>query len=241
MDTKPDGLKIGIMGGTFDPIHYGHLMIAENAAEQFGLDQIWFMPNGNPPHKRNSNITSAEHRCAMVELAIAGNPRFTLSRREVDADGVCYTYETLASLHEECPDDRFYFIMGADSLSEFESWRNPDIICQNAVILAAVRDLTDDGALQDQIRHLTEKYQAEIFRIQTPNFSISSHRSEYKNVRNIDGRDQKKLKKRAGQIQIRTHHGCDVYGGSACHGAWCGSEKSDACRTSSRLRKMYSK
>ena len=73
MDTKPDGLKIGIMGGTFDPIHYGHLMIAENAAEQFGLDQIWFMPNGNPPHKRNSNITSAEHRCAMVELAIAGN------------------------------------------------------------------------------------------------------------------------------------------------------------------------
>lgn len=175
MDTKPDGLKIGIMGGTFDPIHYGHLMIAENAAEQFGLDQIWFMPNGNPPHKRNSNITSAEHRCAMVELAITGNPRFTLSRREVDADGVCYTYETLASLHKECPDDRFYFIMGADSLSEFESWRNPDIICQNAVILAAVRDLTDDGALQDQIRHLTEKYQAEIFRIQTPNFSISSH------------------------------------------------------------------
>lgn len=65
----------------------------------------------------------------------------------MDADGVCYTYETLASLHEECPDDRFYFIMGADSLSEFESWRNPDIICQNAVILAAVRDLTDDGAL----------------------------------------------------------------------------------------------
>ena len=179
MDTKPDGLKIGIMGGTFDPIHYGHLMIAENAAEQFGLDQIWFMPNGNPPHKRNSNITSAEHRCAMVELAIAGNPRFTLSRREVDADGVCYTYETLASLHEECPDDRFYFIMGADSLSEFESWRNPDIICQNAVILAAVRDLTDDGALQDQIRHLTEKYQAEIFRIQTPNFSISSREGIY--------------------------------------------------------------
>ena len=148
MDTKPDGLEIGIMGGTFDPIHYGHLMIAENAAEQFGLDQIWFMPNGNPPHKRNSNITSAEHRCAMVELAIAGNPRFTLSRREVDADG--------------CSAHRFLIL-----------W--DEIICQNAVILAAVRDLTDDGALQDQIRHLTEKYQAEIFRIQTPNFSISSH------------------------------------------------------------------
>ncbi len=175
MPQNPNGLKIGIMGGTFDPVHYGHLMIAENAAEQFGLDQVWFMPTGNPPHKKSSCITDAAHRCAMLKLAITGNPRFFLSTREIEDTGICYTYRTLTALCQEYPDYQFYFIMGADSLLELEDWCKPAVICQKAVILAAVRDLTDDNALETQIRCLKQKFQAEIFRIQTPNFSISSH------------------------------------------------------------------
>lgn len=175
MAENSQGQKIGIMGGTFDPIHYGHLMIAENAAEQFGLDQVWFIPTGNPPHKKSSGITDAVHRCNMVKLAISGNPRFSLSMREVEDSGVCYTYRTLTALCSEYQKDQFYFIMGADSLFEFEDWRKPAVICEKAVILAAVRDRTDDASLDDQIRYLKEKFQAEIFRIQTPNFSISSH------------------------------------------------------------------
>lgn len=175
MQKNPNGLKIGIMGGTFDPVHYGHLMIAENAAEQFGLDQVWFMPTGNPPHKKSSGITDAAHRCAMLKLAITGNLRFLLSTREIEDTGICYTYRTLTALCQEYPEYQFYFIMGADSLLEFEDWCKPAVICQKAVILAAVRDLTDDQALETQIRCLKQKFQAEIFRVQTPNFSISSH------------------------------------------------------------------
>lgn len=175
MGRNSEGLKIGIMGGTFDPIHYGHLLIAENAADQFGLDQVWFIPTGNPPHKETSNISEAKYRCDMIKLAISGNPKFSLSLREVEDTEVCYTYRTLTALCEEFPENQFYFIMGADSLYEFETWRKPEIICEKAKLLAAVRDYVDEKKLEKQINFLKEKYQAEIFRLTTPNFSISSH------------------------------------------------------------------
>lgn len=168
-------LKIGIMGGIFDPIHNGHLLLAENAASQFHLDQVLFIPTGNPPHKKTAGILDAKYRCDMISLAIAGNDKFELSMREVLNPEVCYTYRTLTALKEEKPENEYYFIMGADSLFYFEKWRKPEVICQKASILAAVRDDVDEKALQGRIDFLCKKFDAKIYELNTPNFSVSSH------------------------------------------------------------------
>ena len=116
--------KIGIMGGTFDPIHMGHLILGEKAYEQLGLDKVLFMPCGNPPHKRNrKGRATDEQRAKMVRLAIEDNPHFELSLIEMHEEGYTYTYRTLEQLNVENPDTEYYFIIGADSLYNFDTWR----------------------------------------------------------------------------------------------------------------------
>ena len=133
--------RVGIMGGTFDPIHIGHLMLAECAYEQFQLEKIMFMPSGNPPHKRNrTDGASDEQRTEMVRLAIADNVRFVLDTEEMERKGLSYTNETLRRLNEKHPDTDYYFIIGGDSLMAFDTWKNPEVICQNCILVAAVRD-----------------------------------------------------------------------------------------------------
>ena len=133
--------RIGIMGGTFDPIHIGHLILGETAYEQFHLDQVLFMPAGNPPHKRNrSNRATDEQRTEMVKIAIASNPHFALSLEEMNQDGFTYTYRTLERLKRQNPDTDYFFIMGADSLYEFEKWREPGRILAACTVLVATRD-----------------------------------------------------------------------------------------------------
>ena len=106
--------KIGIMGGTFDPIHVGHLILGEKAYEQLGLDKVWFMPSGNPPHKKNrQGQASNDERVSMVQKAISGNPHFELSLIEMNEDGYTYTYRTLETLKKQNPDTDYYFIIGA--------------------------------------------------------------------------------------------------------------------------------
>lgn len=169
--------KIGILGGTFDPIHYGHLLIAENAAEQYALDEVWFMPTGQSPHKSKQSITDASLRCEMIRLAIEDNPGFRLSRLEAESHETNYTYRTLELLKSIHPDMDFYFILGGDSLKDFETWRNPEQILQMVCILAAVRDDVEGMAFQKQITCLCEKYHAKgIFPLHTPNYSVSSSR-----------------------------------------------------------------
>ncbi|MGN0433508.1 MAG: nicotinate (nicotinamide) nucleotide adenylyltransferase, partial [Bilifractor sp.] len=125
--------KIGIMGGTFDPIHIGHLILGEAARQQFSLDKVFFMPAGNPPHKRNrAGRAGDEQRVDMVRLAIASNPGFELSLFEMNEDGYSYTYRTLEMLRNKNPDMDFYFIMGADSLFDFDQWREPQRIVNAA-------------------------------------------------------------------------------------------------------------
>lgn len=172
--------KIGIMGGTFNPIHYGHLLLAENAAAQYNLDKIWFMPTGNPPHKKASDVLDVKDRVEMVSLAIAGNPKFELSLYEAKKNEICYTAQTLSELKEKYPYYEYYFIMGADSLFDFEQWNKPNVICEKASILAAVRDDVNMQELKQQIKHLKEKYQASIFELNTPSFSVSSHNIRYR-------------------------------------------------------------
>ncbi len=163
------------MGGTFDPIHVGHLILAESAWQQFGLEKILFMPSGNPPHKKDRHGATNEQRTQMVRLAIQGNPHFELSLQEMHERGYVYTKETLRSLRAQHPDTDYYFIMGADSLFTFESWNGPQEICDQCIIVAAVRDQVDVDKLNAQILHLKELYHADIRPLNSPNLDISSH------------------------------------------------------------------
>lgn len=167
-------MKIGIMGGTFNPIHNGHLLIAENAHDQFDLDEVWFMPAGIPPHKQNMGILDKEIRCELILQAIKDVTYFSLERREVDDAKISYTYLTLTDLKDEYPENEFYFIMGADSLAYFDKWKKPDIILEKAAILVAVRDELDTENVNDKIEQIKKIYNGNIFPIVTPNFCVSS-------------------------------------------------------------------
>ena len=169
--------KIGIMGGTFDPVHNGHLMLADTAYRQFDLDQVWFLPNGNPPHKREENIgTDARHRSRMVALAIQGRDYCRLEEYEVRRREVSCSYQTLEHFREQYPEDEFYFIIGADSLFAIETWVHPERIFPACVILAACRD--DHDTLEEmkvQIEHLKKVYpKARIQLLRSPLIPVSS-------------------------------------------------------------------
>ena len=125
-------LRLGILGGTFDPLHYGHLALAETARVQLRLDRVLFVPAGQPPHKPGRPIAPAHHRAAMVEAAIADNPAFTLSRVDLDRAGPHYTVEMLALLQQEYPSAELYFLVGEDSLADLLTWRDPAGIVRQA-------------------------------------------------------------------------------------------------------------
>ncbi|MCD8018329.1 MAG: nicotinate-nucleotide adenylyltransferase [Clostridiales bacterium] len=129
--------KVGIMGGTFNPIHFGHLLLAETAYHQFHLDEILFMPTKNTYYKRMKNLVSEEDRVEMIRLAIRENDHFTFSAEELDREGTTYTVDTLNDLTRKNPDCEYYFILGADSLYHIESWKEPEAIFSMAVILVA--------------------------------------------------------------------------------------------------------
>jgi len=113
---------VGILGGTFNPIHLGHLLIAQDALEQAGLERVLFIPTAQPPHKPLAGNVSAQHRLRMLKLAIAGNPQFAVDDLEIRRGGKSYSVETLAELQERLPAADFYFIIGADSLVELPQW-----------------------------------------------------------------------------------------------------------------------
>ena len=168
-------MKIGIMGGTFDPIHIGHLLLGEFAYEDFGLDEIWFLPNGNPPHKETADTgTSLEHRIEMIRKAIEGVPHFRLNLHEANTEEHSYTYQTMQEFNQMFPEHEFYFILGADSLFSIEQWKYFREIFPTCTILAAMRDDKDGREMQRQILYLTEKYGARIRLLQAPLLEISS-------------------------------------------------------------------
>ena len=167
--------RIGIMGGTFDPIHIGHQILAEKAYEELALDEVWFMPSGNPPHKQNrEGRASDQQRVEMVRKSIADNPHFRLSTEEMHPDGYTYTYETLERLHKKYPDQTYYFIIGADSLFNFDTWMEPERICQEAVLVVATRDHTPLKELDQQMQLLSQKYNGNFIRLDTMNIDVSS-------------------------------------------------------------------
>lgn len=166
--------KVGIMGGTFDPIHIGHLILGENAYLQFGLDKVVFMPSGNPPHKKDRDGGTDLQRMDMVKLAIASNTHFEISDIEMNEDGYTYTYRTLERLVKEHPDTEYYFIIGADSLFYFDSWKNPQRIADACTLVVATRNHTSDEKLDEKIEFVRKRFNANIEKLDTENIDCSS-------------------------------------------------------------------
>jgi nicotinate-nucleotide adenylyltransferase len=125
-------MRLGIFGGTFDPVHYGHLLLAECCREQCQLDQVWFMPADIPPHKQERPLTPGRQRVEMLELAIGGHEAFSVSRLELERGGVSYTVDTLAQIHEQDPSRELYLLLGADSVLDLPHWKEPGRICELA-------------------------------------------------------------------------------------------------------------
>lgn len=196
--------RIGIMGGTFNPIHNGHLMIAEQAREQFALKKVLFMPSGIPYMKDQREILPVDIRCEMTTLAITDDPYFELSTLEAE-DAMqgknTYTYATLQKLRQKDPEADYYFILGADSLYAIENWKYPALIFQNCTILAAARaeempadirlphsmahrpseqsegdavPAESQNHLQQQVQHLREKYDASVELLEFAGIEVSS-------------------------------------------------------------------
>lgn len=166
--------KIGIMGGTFNPIHNGHLKMALEAYKQFQLDEVWFMPTKNPPHKAEKEIISDDHRVKMIELAIKKIPFFYLSKIELEREGTTYTVDTLCQLEKDYPNDYFYFILGADSLFHIHTWKSPEKVMKLAHILSAPRyPMTQEEEIERKDM-LSEQYHADIQLISMEPIRISS-------------------------------------------------------------------
>ena len=133
-------VKLGILGGTFDPIHYGHLIAAQEVLWALGLEQVLFVPAGVPPHKPGAIVSPAHHRVAMVELAVRGNPSFVVSRVDVDRPGPAYSVDMVRLLREERgPEAEFYFIVGLDSLNDILTWHDPQRLISLAMLAVVMR------------------------------------------------------------------------------------------------------
>ena len=143
------GRRLGVMGGTFDPIHHGHLTTAEEALTQFVLDQVVFVPTGRPWMKERTDVSDPEHRYLMTVIATASNPRFAVSRIEIDRDGPTYTVDTLRALAEQESDAELFFITGADAMLEIlHFWKDPNEILDLAHFIAATRPGYDIAAFE---------------------------------------------------------------------------------------------
>jgi len=154
--------RLGLFGGSFNPIHLGHLIMAEHARAQLDLDQVLFIPAGNPPHKGDHYLASTPDRRAMVRLAIAGNERFVASDLDIDHDEPSYTWRLLERVHGNYPDAELWFIMGGDSLADFHTWVRPDRILEltrlavidRPGVASNARALATVAGLPDRVDHI---------------------------------------------------------------------------------------
>ena len=163
--------KLGIMGGTFNPIHNAHLQLAKAALEEYDLDRVMFLPNYQPPHKECDMMADAGLRYQMIEAAIAGEERFFVSDFEINKGGLSYTVDTLIAFEQMYPDYELYFIIGGDSLNDFMKWREPLEIAKRCILLVYARDGIDPA---HQIKLLSDTIGARIYEIHAPAMDISS-------------------------------------------------------------------
>ena len=170
--TNSDKRRIGIMGGTFDPIHYGHLRAADEAHAAFGLSEVIFVPTGQPPHKAGEKVSSSGDRYMMTVLATVDCPYFSVSRIEIDKTGKSYTIDTLRQLKAmpEYHDTEFYFITGLDAVLDIVSWKNPEEIMSMCKFVAVSRY----GYARSRMEELPEDLRSAIISLEIPLLAISS-------------------------------------------------------------------
>lgn len=166
--------RIGILGGTFDPFHKGHFMLAKTAYSQFDLDEVWIMPNGNPPHKRDIEQTDFTLRCEMTRLAIEEAPYMVLCEYEGSEDSYHFTYQTLGEFKRMYPEHEFYFIIGADSLRDFPTWKEPGKIAELCTLLVACRDEAGIPELKVKIAEMEERFGTKCLIMNSPKVDAAS-------------------------------------------------------------------
>lgn len=169
-------MRIGIFGGTFDPIHLGHLIVAEQCREQVPLDEVWFLPAARPPHKGRSPLTPFDRRIDMIELAIAGHPQFRVSDVENHRPGPSYTADTLTELRQARPEVDWHLILGADSLADLPQWYDPVRIISLATLLVVTRpgwEAPSANSLR-QALGLTAEQPLRLRAVESPLIDISS-------------------------------------------------------------------
>lgn len=166
--------RFGIMGGTFDPIHYGHLVAAEMARTEFFINKVLFIPAGDPPHKAGHKISTGHERYEMVRRAIADNPFFEVSGLEIDRDGPSYTIDTLRQVHMERPDSELYFITGSDALREIFFWREAMEMLNLARFIGASRPGFETGEFLHRVESEYPEVRERIHVLEVPALAISS-------------------------------------------------------------------
>ncbi len=168
-------LKIGICGGTFDPIHLGHLAVAELVRSEYNLDKVLFIPSGMPPHKNLENVTAPIHRLNMVKCAVSSNPFFEAVALEVERSGYTYTVDTLKELRGLYPEGtEFYYIIGADVVMDLLSWKNAPEVFKLTNFIAVMRPGFSNEAFNERLVFLRSKYEMNISSYEIPLLDISS-------------------------------------------------------------------
>ena len=167
-------MKIGILGGSFDPIHNGHLNMVIQSYEQYHLDEVWLIPNGNAPHKNAKKMADAIHRLHMCTLVAQEYSFIKTCDIEIVSAEYSYTYITMTKLKNLYPEHEFYFIMGADSLDYFEKWKKPEVIASCCKILVVNRDDFSEDDLHDKIEYINTLFSVEMFIVHCPKVDVSS-------------------------------------------------------------------
>ena len=166
--------KVGIMGGTFDPIHYGHLVIANEVLFKFDLQKIIFVPTGNPPHKRSVALADSYHRYMMTQFATMTNQDFDVSNIEVEKESISYTVDTIRVLKDHYKNTKLFFITGTDAVLDLPNWKAPEEILKLCTFISVNRPGYVTDTLEDKLDKLMEKYNGEILSIRAPQLKISS-------------------------------------------------------------------
>lgn len=165
--------NIGIMGGTFNPIHMGHLIAAQEVLNKMKMDKILFIPTGNPPHKKKNEVISKEDRYEMVRLAVQNNHCFEVSNIEIEREGQTYSYDTLIELHNMYSETKFYFIIGFDTLQDLDTWKKVNEVCKMTSFIVVNRGNTSKE-IEEEILLKEKKYGCKFSLVNIPDIQISS-------------------------------------------------------------------
>jgi nicotinate-nucleotide adenylyltransferase len=171
---QPGKKRIGLMGGTFDPVHYGHLVAAEEARYRFDMKKVIFVPASKPPHKSRKDISPPEQRLEMTKIAVSSNPYFSTSDIEIKRAGLSYTFDTVMTMKQTNPDWEMYFITGADAILDILTWKNVEELLRECIFVAATRPGFHLELLEGKLDRLSKEALARIKTIDVPALAISS-------------------------------------------------------------------